>query len=239
MPSAPAVVTEKAALWLDASAASSITTVRDAWGADITKNSPVYPKNSQEYDYVQRWRDCRPGQDRFVTCTRAKSAKTFDEATIAGTLADVPYMIGYTLNDLGNMGQGIADFCRVRAEKGGQAWAYQFARPLPDDGSHPEVTERLKGAFHSSDLWFVFKSLKYCWRPWTQGDWDLAEKMITYWTNFAKYSDPNGPDGGEWTPCTKENPNFMVFKLDENDAESSAMMAPLQGESQAWANAGK
>ena len=64
-------------------------------------------------------------------------------------------------------------------------------------GSRPE--DKLKGAFHSSDLWFVFKSLQHCWRPWTRGDWDLSEKMITAWTNFAKYSDPNGPDGGEWT----------------------------------------
>ena len=27
--------------------------------------------------------------------------------------------------------------------------------------------------------------------------------------------------GGEWKPCTKENPGFMVFKLDENDVENS------------------
>jgi para-nitrobenzyl esterase len=45
--------------------------------------------------------------------------------------------------------------------------------------------------------------------------------MLTAWTNFAKYSDPNGPQGGEWKPCTKENPGFMVFKLDENDVENS------------------
>ena len=67
-------------------------------------------------------------------------------------------MIGFTLNDMGNMAPNIAEFCKVRDQKGGKAWAYEFARPLPDDGSHPEVTQRLKGAFHSSDLWFVFKS---------------------------------------------------------------------------------
>ena len=41
--------------------------------------------------------------------------------------------------------------------------------------------------------------------------------------DFAKYSDPNGPDGGEWTPYTKENPAFMVFRLDDADAEASGM----------------
>ena len=31
------------------------------------------------------------------------SLKSFDDATREGTLADVPYMIGFTLNDMGNM----------------------------------------------------------------------------------------------------------------------------------------
>ncbi len=165
----------------------------------------------------------RPIVDGYV------SLKSFDEATRAGSIADVPYMIGYTLNDMGSMSAGIAEFCKVRQQQQGKAWAYEFARPLPDDGSHPEVTARLKGAFHSSDLWFVFKSLKHCWRPWTQGDWDLAEKMLTAWTNFAKYSDPNGKetDSLGWVPCTEEAPQFMLFKLDDKDAEASAMGDPI------------
>ena len=154
------------------------------------------------------------------------SKQSFDDATRQGNLADVPYMIGFTLNDMGNMAPNIAEFCKVRAEKGGKAWAYEFARPLPDDGSHPEVTQRLKGAFHSSDLWFVFKSLKHCWRPWTKGDWDLSEKMLTAWTNFVKYSDPNGPKGGAWKPCTEKNPKFMVFKLNDKNAEASVYGEP-------------
>lgn len=179
------------------------------------------------------WMPMFPLVDGYV------SEKGFDEAALGGSLADVPYMIGYTLNDLGDMGEGIAAFCQNRDSLGNKAWAYQFARPLPDDGSHPEVTARLSGAFHSSDLWYVFKSLKHCWRPWAQGDWDLSEKMLTYWTNFAKYSDPNGPDGGEWTPCTKTTPDFMVFKLDEADNEASEMTTPLKAEPQEWANANR
>ena len=153
--------------------------------------------------------------------------ESFDDACLDGSLAQVPYLIGYTLNDAGNMGTQIVDFCLNREEMGGKAWAYQFARPLPDDGNHPEVTQRLRGAFHSSDLWFVFKSLKHCWRPWTKGDWDLSEKMLTAWSNFAKYADPAGPDGGEWKPLTDDNRQFMIFKLDENDRESSALGNPL------------
>ena len=149
--------------------------------------------------------------------------ETFDEACLDGTLAQVPYMIGFTLNDAGNMAPGIVNFCLNREEQGGKAYAYQFARPLPTDG-RPGV---LQGAFHSSDLWYVFKSLKNCWRPWTPGDRDLSEVMLTAWSNFAKYGDPNGPDGGVWTPYTAAQPEFMVFKLDEDEEEDSAMGQPL------------
>ncbi len=160
------------------------------------------------------------------------SLKSFDEAAMDGSLADVPYMMGFTKDDMGNMTEGIANFALNRQEKGGKCYAYQFARPLPDDGSQKVYV--LKGAFHSSDLWYVFKSLKHCWRPWTQGDWDLAEKEVTYWANFCKYGDPNGPEGGEWTPYTKENPKFMIFKLDDADNEASAMGDPVLGERFNW-----
>ena len=159
----------------------------------------------------------RPMVDGYV------SLQTFDEAAYADALPDIPYMIGYTMDDMGNMAPGIAEFCLNRENVGGKAYAYEFARPLPTD-HRPNV---LEGAFHSSDLWFVFKSLKQCWRPWTQGDWDLAETMLTAWTNFAKYSDPNGPEGGEWAPYTDDNQKFMIFKLDENDHEASEPGDPL------------
>ena len=163
------------------------------------------------------------------------SKESFDDAAKNGNLADVPYMIGFTMNDLGDMAEGIAEFCYNRESKGNKVWAYEFARPLPTDGRK----NVLEGAFHSSDLWYVFKSLKHCWRPWAQGDWELSEKMLTAWTNFAKYGNPNGAKEGEWTPCTRKNPNFMVFKLDAVDKEASAMQEPIKGKPQAWANADK
>ncbi len=152
------------------------------------------------------------------------SLRSFDQAAVSDNLHKVKYMIGYTMNDMGDMSEAIADFCINREELGGVGYCYEFARPLPDDGSHPEVTARLKGAFHSSDLWFVFKSLKHCWRPWTDGDWDLAERMLTCWTNFAKTGEP----GMGWEPCTKDNRKFMVFRLDANSQDVSAMGDPVK-----------
>jgi len=152
------------------------------------------------------------------------SIQSFDSAAIVNKLANVPYMIGYTLNDMGNMSPGIAEFCLNREKNGNKAFAYEFARPLPTDGRE----NVLKDAFHSSDLWYVFKSLKHCWRPMTAGDWQLSEVMLTAWTNFAKYGDPNGKNSGKWIPYTKENPKFMVFKLDATEKENSELGDPLK-----------
>jgi para-nitrobenzyl esterase len=62
----------------------------------------------------------------------------------------------------------------------------------------------------------------------TAGDWGLSEVMLTAWTNFAKYGDPNGTNGGKWAPYSKANPKFMVFKLDASDKENSGMGDPLK-----------
>ncbi|MFA5289413.1 MAG: carboxylesterase family protein [Bacteroidales bacterium] len=150
--------------------------------------------------------------------------ESFDDAAVNNNLANVPYMIGFTLHDMGNMAPGIADFCLNREQTGDKAYAYQFARPLPTDGRE----NVLKGAFHSSDLWYVFQSFRNSWRPWTGGDRALSEVMLTAWTNFAKYGDPNGQYEGEWTPCTADTPKFMIFKLDDNDTENSEMGDPLK-----------
>ena len=152
-------------------------------------------------------------------------SETFSEAALGGRIANIPYMIGCTLDDMPALASGIDRFCAERQKAGGKAYAYRFDRRLPTDG-RPDV---LKGAFHSSELWFMFKSLRFCWRPFTEGDYDLAEQMITCWTNFAACGDPNGTDGGPWTPCTEESPLFMHFGLDGDGAAVSAM-GPMQPE---------
>jgi para-nitrobenzyl esterase len=52
--------------------------------------------------------------------------------------------------------------------------------------------------------------------------------MLTAWTNFARFGDPNGQQGGQWAPYTSENPRFMIFRLDDNDAVNSEMGEPLR-----------
>ena len=145
--------------------------------------------------------------------------ETFQQAARAGRIANVPYMIGGTLDDMGGLASGIDRFCFAREQAGIPAYAYQFARRLPTDGREGV----LQGAFHSSELWYMFKSLRFCWRPFVPGDYDLAEQMVTFWTNFAAAGNPNGSGPVVWTPCTAASPEFMILKLDEEGQVASEM----------------
>ena len=136
---------------------------------------------------------------------------SFSDMAQAGEIADIPYMFGCTSNDLADMIKPINDFCALRAERSNKpAFAYLFQRQLPGDSS---------GAFHSADLWYVFHSLRHSWRPFTPGDEDLSLKIIDYWTNFAKYGNPNGEQEGVWTPFSEEHPEFILFDVDGDKAK--------------------
>ena len=135
---------------------------------------------------------------------------SFSNSALAGEIADIPYMIGFTANDMSDMVKDVADFCALRAEKSTKpAYAYLFSRQLPGDDN---------GAWHSADLWYVFHAFRHSWRPFTPGDEALSLKIVDFYTNFAKSGDPNGMAGGLWTPYSPENPEFMIFDADEEKA---------------------
>ena len=87
-------------------------------------------------------------------------------------------------------------------------YCYQFSHDIPGGDN--------VGAFHGSDLWFMFNSLKRCWRPFTGKHYDLARQVVAYWTNFVKTGDPNGCDHNgevlpEWKPCSGADSFIMEF----------------------------
>lgn len=144
--------------------------------------------------------------------------KTFTDAANAKEIPDIPYMIGFTANDLGDMTKPVSDFCALRSTQSSKpAYAYLFQRQLPGDSS---------GAFHSSDLWYIFHSMKHSWRPFTEGDKALSDQMVDYWTNFATYGNPNGKSGDVWKPYTTQSPQFMVLDADNNKAQVMMTSSP-------------
>jgi para-nitrobenzyl esterase len=143
---------------------------------------------------------------------------TFTDAARANQIPDIPYMIGFTANDLNDMTKPINDFCSLRDSlKGKPTYAYLFQRQLPGDSS---------GAFHSADLWYIFHSLRHSWRPFTAGDKELSIKMVDYWTNFAKSGNPNGEGEAVWKPYTKEQPGFILFDANADRADVKMSNTP-------------
>lgn len=140
--------------------------------------------------------------------------KDFSVAAAEDELADVPYMLGYLADDIKGLNSGFETFSNIRAALSKQpTYLYYFQRALPTDGR-----ASLQGAFHSSELWYVFHTLQRSWRPFTAADDNLSHRMVTYWTNFAKYGDPNGndyPEGSEdyWEASTLGNPNFRTLDI--------------------------
>lgn len=58
------------------------------------------------------------------------------------------------------------------------------------------------GASHFAELWYVFDHLNQSPWNWTAADRKLAEEMSTYWVNFARSGDPNGPGLPSWPAFT-------------------------------------
>jgi para-nitrobenzyl esterase len=54
------------------------------------------------------------------------------------------------------------------------------------------------GASHFAELWYVFDHLNQSPWNWTAADRKLAEEMSSYWVNFARSGDPNGPRLPSW-----------------------------------------
>jgi len=89
-----------------------------------------------------------------------------------------------------NMRDSMAEASRYIVEKqsqeGHKSYWYYFRRVPPGrDSEH-------YGAYHSSELVYLFNELDKVDRPWQPVDRKLADAMSSYWTNFAKTGDPNG-----------------------------------------------
>lgn len=75
----------------------------------------------------------------------------------------------------------------------------------------PGRNEDYYWAWHSSDLWYTFGSLRdeEGQRDWEEWDWKLADITTDYWSNFMKTGDPNGEGLPQWLPSNSQQLAYM------------------------------
>ena len=143
-----------------------------------------------------------PIQDgRILTESNVTGAKAAHERRI-------PYITCSTSEDmlapiLYRMGKNWGKLQREHGNK--KCYRCFFKRQLPGDD---------RGAWHSSDLWYVFGMLEKSWRPFKAEDEVLSNQMIDYYSNFVKTGNPNGKELPIWRSTAEEKKRVMVFDVD-------------------------
>lgn len=134
---------------------------------------------------------------------------------------DIPCMVGtvdkefsdYMLQEDGNVKvecwiDGTRTFAALKAS--GQVepvFVYQFRRTMPGDE---------EGAYHGAEMWYVFHTLRRCWRPFTAEDDLLADLVTDELAAFARYGSPNAQGLPEWKAYTKDTEFIMEWETPED-----------------------
>lgn len=141
---------------------------------------------------------------------------SFDATAQAGNQLDIPYMIGFTSDDLmpEMMEKSARDWSLLLEKQGRRpAYVYRFCRDLPGEDM-PADKGGMGGAFHSAELWYVFGTVGRCWRPMTDADRRLSDRIVKYWSNFARTGNPNAEGIAPWHPYTALNPEICQLDIE-------------------------
>ena len=96
-------------------------------------------------------------------------------------------------------------------------WFSQFPPPGANRSSagmtYPD------GPVHAAEIVYVFNNLNLRRVAWTEGDRRVADLMSSYWTNFAKTGDPNGPGLPRWPAYDPTRPQALHFNNGASEIE--------------------
>jgi len=100
-------------------------------------------------------------------------------------------------------------WARLQSKMGKSKAYYYYFDQHPD---YPADSPKAGyGSPHGQDVAYVFQHLDASNPQITKTDIEISEAIAAYWTNFAKYGDPNGEGVPEWKAFSDENPVVIYF----------------------------
>lgn len=130
---------------------------------------------------------------------------SIEDAILEGMDHDVDYIMGCTIDEGHdgssgfrgmNMCASIRGWAGMRLKnRKSPVYVYCFDRPQPGGNI---------GTPHSCDVRYLFGTIDGTWRPYVREDYELSEKMLTYWSNFAKTGNPNCEALPYWKPYLED-----------------------------------
>jgi para-nitrobenzyl esterase len=101
-------------------------------------------------------------------------------------------------------------WARLQSKTGKSKVFYYYFDQHPD---YPKDSPRYGyGSPHAQDVSYVFQHLDTANQETTKSDIEISDAMATYWTNFAKYGNPNGKGVPVWPAFSDNNPTVMYFR---------------------------
>jgi len=117
----------------------------------------------------------------------------FDAAYPVKSEADIPAVM-LALGRDQTFALEMRTWARLATAAAQKAFLYQFSHVPPSPNA------KTWGAYHASEVAYVFGTLKNRKWPYTDTDFKLSDEMSSYWVNFAKSGDPNGAGLPAWAP---------------------------------------
>lgn len=100
-------------------------------------------------------------------------------------------------------------WARLQAKTGkSKVFYYYFDQHLENPVGSPNAGH---GSHHGQEVAYVFEQLDSKNPQTTKTDLIISDAMGTYWTNFAKYGDPNGSNLPKWPTFNDETGKVMYF----------------------------